>query len=200
MSTLSTLLMELGRSGVELAAEPADRQRIRYRPATLPAALAARLKAHKSAILRLLVALPGLDEDGAYVFEERLGIAELLGLPTHPGSPAWAIAVAEAEAEPHPAVADETVNRLRDDARAVALIVKEALGVPVRAHIAGPGTRFPGEPDWAPIPKSRTLGGPDGSCYLCEGRRWWRLPGQSVWTCAACHPPAPSFTVDRSGA
>ena len=35
-------------------------------------------------------------DDAAYLHGERLGVADDLGLPTHPGSAAWVVAVGEA--------------------------------------------------------------------------------------------------------
>jgi len=40
--------------------------------------------------------VPNGDTEAAYVFEERLGVAQGLGMPVHPGSPAWLVAVGEA--------------------------------------------------------------------------------------------------------
>jgi hypothetical protein len=60
----------------------------------------ARLRLHRVAILGLLAggyvadAQPTGDDEG-YVYGERLGVAHGLGMPTHPGSAAWLVAVGE---------------------------------------------------------------------------------------------------------
>ena len=53
---------------------------------------------HRAAILGLLAGryAPAGDTDVGYVLSERLGVADGLGMPTHPGSPAWLIAAGEA--------------------------------------------------------------------------------------------------------
>jgi len=93
---LAPLLLALGRNGIELAPHPTDAGRLRHRPADLPPDLSARLRIHRAAVLGLLVGgyTPG-DADAAYIVGERLGVADGLGLPTHTGSPAWLVAVAE---------------------------------------------------------------------------------------------------------
>lgn len=91
---LGPLLLALGRAGVELAPHPTDAGRLRHRPADLPPRLAAQLRMHKPAILELLAGVDApADDDAAYTLGERLGIADDLGMPTHPGSPAWLVAV-----------------------------------------------------------------------------------------------------------
>ena len=96
---LAALLLDVGSVGVELAAHPTDPARLRHRPAVLPTTLSARLRLHRGAVLRLLVVgyTPG-DEEAGYVLHERLGVADGLGMPTHPGSAAWMVAVGESMA------------------------------------------------------------------------------------------------------
>jgi hypothetical protein len=90
------LLLALGRAGVDLAPHPTDPERLRHRPADLPEDLRARLRTHRAAVLGLLVnGHDPADDDAGYVFGERLGVAEGLGMPTHPGSAAWLVAVGE---------------------------------------------------------------------------------------------------------
>ena len=93
---LAPLLLALGQAGIELAHHPNDAGRLRHRPALLPPDLLESLARHRVVILGLLVNgyTPG-DDDAAYTFGERLGIADGLGMPTHPGSAAWLIAVGE---------------------------------------------------------------------------------------------------------
>lgn len=52
---------------------------------------------HRAAVLGLLVNGYALadDTDAGYVLGERLGVAQGLGMPTHPGSAAWLVAVGE---------------------------------------------------------------------------------------------------------
>jgi len=101
---VAVLLMDIGRAGVEVARKPGDVQRLRYRPATLPPEVLPRLRFHRAAILDLLPLIDGSGgytpdgDDGTnaeYVYGERLGMAEGLGLATHPGSAAWLVAVGE---------------------------------------------------------------------------------------------------------
>lgn len=93
---LAPLLLDLGRAGIELAPHPTDAGRLRHRPADLPPDLSARLRMHKAAVLRLLVdGYAPAGDDAGYVLGERLGVADGLGLPTHPGSPARLVAVGE---------------------------------------------------------------------------------------------------------
>jgi len=93
---VSRLLLDLGCAGVEVAAHG---DRLRHRPATLAPDLSARLRMHKAAILAMLAdgyaPDAGDDPEAGYVLGERLGIADDLGMPTHPGAPAWLIAVGE---------------------------------------------------------------------------------------------------------
>jgi hypothetical protein len=94
---LAPLLLALGRAGIELAPHPTDAGRLRHRPADLPPDLSARLRIHRAAVLGLLVVgyAPAGDSDAGYVLGERLGVADGLGMPTHPGSAAWLVAVGE---------------------------------------------------------------------------------------------------------
>lgn len=94
---LALLLVTLGQSRLELPPHPNDAVRLRYRPAGLPPALAASLRVHKPSVLELLVGghAPTSGTDAEYVFSERLVVADDLRMPTHPGSPAWLIAVGE---------------------------------------------------------------------------------------------------------
>ena len=39
------------------------------------------------------------DTEAGYVYGERMGIGNGLGMPTHPGSPAWLVAVGESMGE-----------------------------------------------------------------------------------------------------
>jgi hypothetical protein len=94
---LAPLLVDLGTAGIELATRG---DRLRHRPATLPPGLSARLRLNCAAVVALLRAGYAPDASGAggeavYVYGERLGIADGLGMPTHPGSPAWLVAVGE---------------------------------------------------------------------------------------------------------
>jgi len=52
---------------------------------------------HRAAVLRLLVGgyVPAGDTDAGYVLSKRLGVADGLGVATHPGSPNWLIAAGE---------------------------------------------------------------------------------------------------------
>ncbi len=111
---LAPLLLALGRAGIDLAPHPTDSGRLRFKcqggPANLPPHLSARLRLHRGAVLGLLAdgyaTDPHGDTDARYVLGERLGIADDLGTPTHPGSPAWLLALGEALGgvpEPSPA-------------------------------------------------------------------------------------------------
>lgn len=94
---LARLLIDLGIAGVELAAHG---DRLRHHPAVLAPDVSARLRMHKQAILALLTCgygpAPADDPEAVYTLHERLGIADDLTMPTHPGSPAWLIALGEA--------------------------------------------------------------------------------------------------------
>lgn len=102
LATLPGLLVALGAAGVELGRHPSDPERLRHRPATLTPDLLEGLQTHRAAILALLGTIDGKGgyaparEDAAIVFGERLAMADGLGMPTHPGSPAWLVAVGEA--------------------------------------------------------------------------------------------------------
>lgn len=93
---LAPLLLALGRAGIELAPHPTDAGRLRHRPADLSPDLSARLRIHRAAVAGLLVdGYAPADDDAGYVLGERLGVADGLGMPTHPGSAAWLVAVGE---------------------------------------------------------------------------------------------------------
>ena len=97
---LGPLLLAIGLDDIELAPHPTDPTRLRHRPGVIPADLAARLHAHRAAVLDLLVNGYTLEgDDASYVFAERLGIADGLGLATHRGSAAWLVAVGESLAQ-----------------------------------------------------------------------------------------------------
>ncbi|MEQ9453830.1 MAG: hypothetical protein RLN76_04465 [Phycisphaeraceae bacterium] len=100
-SVVAEFLLQLGQAGVELAIDPGNDARLRYRPSDLGADLRQQLSDHKPHLLALLrgEALPDEHDsntEAGYVLGERLGIAEDLGMPVHPGSPAWLVAVGEA--------------------------------------------------------------------------------------------------------
>ena len=101
LGTLPGLLVALGVAGIELGRHPSDPERLRHRPATLPPDLLEGLQRHRAAILALLDTIDGKGgyaparEDAAIVYGERLGMADGLGMHTHPGSPAWLVAVGE---------------------------------------------------------------------------------------------------------
>ncbi len=88
MKPVPGLLLDLGRKVVELDQHPSDPNRLRFRPASLPPELAARVRGHKPALLDLLTGgpRPFPDSEAAYILAERLGVAEGLGMPTHPGA------------------------------------------------------------------------------------------------------------------
>ena len=96
-NALAALLMDTGTLGVELAIDSANPSLLRYRPATLPLGLAARLRLHKAFVLAILRGdlVFGATSNARYVILERLGIADELRMPTHLGSPAWLVAVGE---------------------------------------------------------------------------------------------------------
>lgn len=89
-------LKRLGRAGVEVARSAADPTTILHRPRTLPPELAAALATCKPALLRLLATSFAPTPDAHDIFTERLAIADDLEMRTHPGSPAWLVAVGEA--------------------------------------------------------------------------------------------------------
>lgn len=93
---LARVLLDVGRAGVELAPHPTDSARLRHRPAAVAPDLAEALRRHRGAILRLLAGEQAPDAgDAGYVYAERLGVADGLGMPTHAGAPAWLVAVGE---------------------------------------------------------------------------------------------------------
>lgn len=95
---IAPLLVALGRAGIDLAPHPTEPGRLRHRPASLPPDLSARLRLHRGAVLRLLDGYPPDahgDTEAGYILGERLGVADGLGMPTHPGSAAWLVAVGE---------------------------------------------------------------------------------------------------------
>lgn len=99
-AALPGVLRALGLAGVELAPDPRDAGRLRFKcaggTAALPPEHRDALARHKPDLLALLAG-EGIDGDGeaGYVLSERLGIAEGLAMLVHPGSPAWMLAVAE---------------------------------------------------------------------------------------------------------
>lgn len=158
--SLSPLLVILGRAGIELALHPTDPARLRHRRPTpdgwaadLPPDLSARVRLHHGAILGLLASGYAPDAhasdgpDAAYVYAERLGIADGLRMPTHPGSAAWLVAVGETMGS-NPAIAP-AIERPESIAERWAAVASAALGAPVRASVIAPGERFHGEPDWS---------------------------------------------------
>ena len=93
MSALSALLMALGRAGVELAPHPTHPAWLRHRPAVLPPDLSARLRLHRVAILGPLAGgYAPAGNDAGFALGERLGVADGLGMSTHPGVAAWLVA------------------------------------------------------------------------------------------------------------
>ncbi|HRJ50064.1 MAG TPA: hypothetical protein PKU91_06005, partial [Phycisphaerales bacterium] len=91
----TVLLVDL-RGGLKWNRPPRsfDPARLRHRPADLAPDARGRLRIHRAAILGLLTDgfTPAGNEAG-YVLGERLGIADGLGLPTHPGSAACLVAL-----------------------------------------------------------------------------------------------------------
>ena len=114
---LAPLLLALGRAGIELAPHPTDAGRLRHRPAHLPPNLSARLRIHRAAMVRLLVdGYAPTDDDAGYVLGERLGVADGLGMLTHPGSAAWLVAVGYSLSENEPNYqSDDQGNHDKDD-------------------------------------------------------------------------------------
>lgn len=95
--TLAILLADLGRAGVTLRHAGSG---VGFTPrAALTLEREAALGVHKPAVLGLLangyVPDARSDPDAEYIYAERLSIADGLEMPTHPGSPAWLIAVGE---------------------------------------------------------------------------------------------------------
>lgn len=98
MTAIAPLLLALGRAGIELVPNPTDASRLRHRPVLLAPDLAARLRLHKADLLAVLRGdgLPDeSDAEAGYIVAERLGVADGLGMPTHPGSAAWLVAIGE---------------------------------------------------------------------------------------------------------
>lgn len=90
------LLIALGSAGVEVAIHPTNEKFILHRPSTLPNALFESVLDHRDAILDLLNdGYSPTEPEAVYIYFERLGIGDDLGMPTHSGSPAWLIAVGE---------------------------------------------------------------------------------------------------------
>lgn len=91
--TLATLLWELGRAGFTLSGNGhligaiSDNE--------LDPTLEAGIRHHRHEILVLLGVEPTLDGDAREHLDERLGIAEELGMQVAVGSPAWLIAMGE---------------------------------------------------------------------------------------------------------
>jgi len=94
---LAPLLVAVGRAGIELAAHG---DRLRHRPADLPPDLSEALRRHRGAILGMLAGgYTPAGENARYVMAERLGMADGLEMPTHPGAAAWLLAVGESMGE-----------------------------------------------------------------------------------------------------
>ncbi|MCC6321082.1 MAG: hypothetical protein IT438_06545 [Phycisphaerales bacterium] len=94
--TLPELLIDLGRAGATLRdAYPG----LGFAPhAELTLERAAAIAAHKTNLLILLAAgyvASDPPDDAEYILGERLGVADRLGMPTHPGSAAWLVAIGE---------------------------------------------------------------------------------------------------------
>lgn len=71
---VASLLLVLGRAGVELAAHRNDPVRLRVHRGAIPALLGDPFTL--------------TDAEAGYVFGERLGVAGALGMPNHAGAPA----------------------------------------------------------------------------------------------------------------
>jgi hypothetical protein len=93
-----TFLGNLGEAGLTLAEHPNDPTAIVYFPPYVSEDLAVGLSAHRAALLGLLRDgyVPEPSSRAEFMFIERLGIADGLGMPTGRGSPAWLISVGEA--------------------------------------------------------------------------------------------------------
>jgi hypothetical protein len=90
VTALADLLIELGAAGVtlwvrrgKLRGHCTDEQALRIKP-------------HREVLLSVLTGYVPTGAEEAYVFQERLGVAEERGMLTEPGSPGWLIAVGEA--------------------------------------------------------------------------------------------------------
>lgn len=96
---LAPLLVAVGRAGIELALHPTDPTRLRHRPVDIPPPMRDGLRLYRTHLLNVLVSdYHPTEDDAAYVYVERLGIADELAMPTHRGSSAWLIAVGESMA------------------------------------------------------------------------------------------------------
>lgn len=96
IAPLPRLLLDLAAARVEVATHPERAGCVRHRPADLPPDLRERLRSHREAVSRLLAeGYAPVDPEARDRFLERLGIADDLGMPTHPGSVAWLVAVGE---------------------------------------------------------------------------------------------------------
>ncbi len=99
--SIGSVLLAIGMAEIERGRHPADHGRLRYQSTTLSSDLLEGLHAHRAAILRLRSSIGGkggyslAGAVAAIVYGERLGMAEGLGMLTHPGSPAWLVAVGE---------------------------------------------------------------------------------------------------------
>ncbi len=160
---LALLLVALGRAGIELAPHPTDSGRLRHRPAVLSPDLSARLRIYRAAVLRLVLGgySPADDTDAGYVYGERLGVADGLGLATHPGSAAWLVAVGESMCDDAAPAASPPTPGI---AVRLAGVLSVALGVSVRASTLPPNERFPGEPERGKLPTARN------SCEIATHR------------------------------
>jgi len=91
---LPAVLVALGAAGVTLRVSGAGR--LQYRPALLVAPLGEGMAAYSQTLLSILGGYRPVGSEACYVLEERLGVAEGLGMPVQPGAPAWLVAVGEA--------------------------------------------------------------------------------------------------------
>ena len=205
MNAVFLLLGELGRAGVEIALDPTDATKIRWRPSAIHAGLTARLRLHKAEILAVLKdGYEPRDDDALDVLTERLGVADDLGMPTHVGSPAWLIAVSEAQAAVETAevvtIAHSAPRSLsQSEPDGLAAMVASILGVEVWAEVRPLGERFDGEPDWGGniVTNERTVQLGAAPCRFTHHRRWWRMAGKNgMPTCGSCHAPAPGVDVE----
>lgn len=88
--TVADLLLDLGTAGVSL------RLRVGVLQVRCTKAVADRIEPHRDALLGVLTGYQPAGAEESYVFLERLGVGDLLGMATAPGSPAWLVAVGEA--------------------------------------------------------------------------------------------------------
>lgn len=93
MTTLAALLINMGRAGATIR-DAGGGAGIMRGSALSPDRMSG-VKARKRALLALLLGYHPADGDAEYVYGERLGVADGLGLATHPGSAAWMVAVGE---------------------------------------------------------------------------------------------------------